>query len=310
MWYLHNQKGPECDLFRAFCEKGHYGGRTKPTNTRQGIYAVAPSGEFLASVNTNDAKAMARMLTKALEAWDALPKERRFMEKPPAADPEGRWRTEKWHPSDGLVLRQFVRDLPREKPGADTQRERYFTKAWNQDFAWFRKAEARSFLPEKPEAGARRDVPEALVRRLARFHLIDIVRGQTSSFPDACVEKAELSVEVTAVEGDVVSIKLAGATTTRQKMSTGVKGYGDMNDPKERERGYEAKLLGRATYDLQKEKFVAFELVAVGSRWGGTLYNGRGDDLDPAPMGIVFTLAGEQPADHVAPAFVWEYGWK
>ncbi len=59
--YLQRQKGPECDHFRSFSEKGHYGGREKPTGTRQGTYAVAPSGEFLASINNNDPKAMAAM---------------------------------------------------------------------------------------------------------------------------------------------------------------------------------------------------------------------------------------------------------
>jgi hypothetical protein len=49
--------------------------------------------------------------------------------------------------------------------------------------------------------------------------------------------------------------------------------------------------------------------VAVGTRWGGTQYNSRADDLDPAPMGLSFTLAGTSPAEHVPPAHVWDYGW-
>ena len=43
MTYLHRRKGAECDFFRGICEQGHYGGRTKPTNTRQGIYCATPS---------------------------------------------------------------------------------------------------------------------------------------------------------------------------------------------------------------------------------------------------------------------------
>jgi hypothetical protein len=75
-------------------------------------------------------------------------------------------------------------------------------------------------------------------------------------------------------------------------------------------RGYEARLLGRATYDVAKERFLTFELVAVGTRWGGTQFNVRRDDLDPAPMGVLFTLAGDSPWERVAPAFFNEvYGW-
>jgi len=37
-----------------------------------------------------------------------------------------------------------------------------------------------------------------------------------------------------------------------------------------RERGVETKLLGKASYDLKKEAFVRFELVALGSRRPGS----------------------------------------
>ena len=50
------QRGTDAEskLFQGFCEQGHYGGRTQPTNTRQGIYAIAPSGRFLASINSTN----------------------------------------------------------------------------------------------------------------------------------------------------------------------------------------------------------------------------------------------------------------
>jgi hypothetical protein len=83
-----------------------------------------------------------------------------------------------------------------------------------------------------------------------------------------------------------------------------------MDSPTPQKRGFEATLLGRASWDRKRERFTAFELVVAGTRYGGTQYNGRGDDLDRAPMGIVFQLAGERPQDRVAPAFVWDYGWK
>jgi hypothetical protein len=305
VWFLQNQKGPECDLFRSFCEKGHYGGRTRPTNTRQGSYAVAPSGEFLASINTNDPRAMAGMLRKALEAWKSLPEHKRFMDPAPATEPEGRRRAEARYPTGGLALKTWSRDLPRPSGVED----RGWAAAWNQDFAWFLRDEARSLLPESPEPGGKQSVPRRLVERIARFHLVDNVRGQTEPFPHGSVERAEMTVDVTAVEGDLVSIRIAGATRARQEMRTGVAGDRDMNDPKRRERGFEAKLLGRATFDLKAAKFTSFEMVAVGTRWGGTLYNGRGGDLDPAPIGVVFTLAADEPAERVAPAFFGGYGW-
>jgi hypothetical protein len=44
-------------------------------------------------------------------------------------------------------------------------------------------------------------------------------------------------------------------------------------------------------------------MVAIGSRWGGTRYNGRRRDADPAPIGILFSLADDTPCERVAPAF-------
>jgi hypothetical protein len=63
------------------------------------------------------------------------------------------------------------------------------------------------------------------------------------------------------------------------------------------------RLLGTATFDLTRGRFVAFELVAVGVRAGSTQLNGRQGDTDPAPIGILFTLAGDGPCERIAPAF-------
>jgi hypothetical protein len=38
-------------------------------------------------------------------------------------------------------------------------------------------------------------------------------------------------------------------------------------------------------------------------RWGRTQYNVRRGDLDEAPIGLLFTLAGDEPCERVAPAF-------
>jgi hypothetical protein len=72
----------------------------------------------------------------------------------------------------------------------------------------------------------------------------------------------------------------------------------------QREHGLDMHLLGKATFDLAKGRFRTFELVAVGSRWGGTRFNGRRGDTDAAPIGVLFTLAADSPCERVAPAFI------
>src|SRR5207253_1994056 len=68
--------------------------------------------------------------------------------------------------------------------------------------------------PPEAKVGKQQDLPVPLLHRIACAHLIDNVRGQTSPFEESQVKKARLSTEVTAVDGDVVSLRLEGETRT------------------------------------------------------------------------------------------------
>ena len=141
-------------------------------------------------------------------------------------------------------------------------------------------------------AGESHKFPVALVRRIVRFHLLDYVYGQTLPYAEADVKKAELTATVIKRDEGCVVLKLAGETHAE----TGT-------------RGVRMKLLGQATWDIETGYFVEFEIVAVGTRWGGTRYNFRQNELEEAPLGIVLTMAGKAPEDRVPPAFVYRYGW-
>jgi len=283
-------------------EQGHYGGRP---GTRQGTYAAAPSGVLLASMNSNDPAQIAAMLQRALAKWATLTPEQRLLPDKPERHTAEVQRPERLYPADGLVLRVNTRDLPREKQIADCR-----SKAWNQDFAWFKKDEARQLLPEQPSVGAKQEAPALLAQRIARCHLVDNVRGQTSAFQPQDVEKAQFATEVLAVTGDVVSLRIEGETRTAAEGVWPVNDRWDASQPQPQKRGFETRLLGTAKYDLKRERFIAFEMVALGTRWGGTQYNRRADDLEPGPLGVAFTLVGDTPAEHVAPAYLRAYGWE
>ncbi len=198
-------------------------------------------------------------------------------------------RPERFYPENGLVLYVTSRDMPRDpqkpNPTAGTWRE----LAWNQDYAWFTKDEAKQFLPAQPQVGKKQELPVPILHRIACAHLVDNVRGQTAPFEERQVKKARLTTEVTAVDGNVVTLRLAGETRTEAE------GF--------RRHGLDMRLLGKATYDLTKERFLTFEMVALGTRWGGTQNNSRRGDLDEAPIGLLFTLAGDSPCERIAPAF-------
>ena len=121
---------------------------------------------------------------------------------------------------------------------------------------------------------------------------------------------ATLISRVTAVHGDVVSVRLEGRTKAVQQGDWSIRGYRDMRQPSGQERALEMKLLGSARFDRKQGRFVGFEVVAVGTRRGGTQYNGRGNDLAPAPFGVVLSLAAESRAERVAPEHFHGYGWR
>jgi hypothetical protein len=302
VYRLQNGSDPECRLFQKVAEQGHYGGR--PGSSRQGTYAAAPSGVLLASLNSNDPRRVAAMLQRALARWEKLSRAERLLPGDPESQSASLRRAERFYPKDGLVLHVYSRDLPRETPG-----EGWRGKAWNQDYAWFTKKEARQLLPPRPRVGQRQEVPAALIRRIARCHLVDNVRGQTVPFEEKHIEKARLSVAVTAADGDVLALRLQGQTRASAAGRWPVRGYRDARRPSPQKRGFEARLLGRASYDVKKERFLTFELVAIGKRWGATQFNVRGGDPGPAPLGVLFTLAADSPGCRVAPAFFRTYRW-
>ncbi|MCA9320039.1 MAG: hypothetical protein KDB53_04855, partial [Planctomycetes bacterium] len=100
---LQTGKDADCRLFQKISEQGHYAGRTRPSSTRQGTYAAAPSGVLLASINSRHPEAMAEMLERALNRWNELSEAERYGDDLSAL--ESVWRWERNYPEDGLVLR-------------------------------------------------------------------------------------------------------------------------------------------------------------------------------------------------------------
>jgi hypothetical protein len=285
--------------------------------TYQGVFVAAPNGLLLAGSHEaiHDSRKVEALMRQGLEKWGKLSAAERLLTKEEhakavaeLADVEGSTQ----FPQDGLVLRVFCRDLPRSpKPSTSPSRN-----AYNLNYAWFRKAEARAFLPERLVKGDRGNVRRDLVERLARFHFVDLVRGHTASFPQRAVEHAEITAEVIDVQGQLVSLGYRGRTRTSE-VHDGVHVEGKWNAKgpgisEPQTRGVDAKLEGQAVYDLKAERFVSFELVVVAERWGGNAYNGRLDEHDfgPAPLGFVLQLAGTGAADRVPPLFFRSYGWK
>ncbi|MFN3729960.1 MAG: hypothetical protein ACK4XJ_09640 [Fimbriimonadaceae bacterium] len=300
---LQRGTDPESRFAQGLFEKGHYAGRTQPTDTRQGTYVSTPSGAFLASWNTNDPRRVADGLRLALERWNAMSESERMNPNAEATAPQV-VRFENLFPKDGLVLRVFSRDLPREHTNSDWR-----SRAWNQDYAWFRKDEARGVMPEEIAPGAEATWPDLVTHRLVRLNFVDNVRGQVSSFRADAIRSAVIKTEVISVENGVAQVQFFGRTEANTAGVWPVADRRDAQNPTAQRRGMKLSLYGTGRYDIKAARFTEMELLALGTRYGGTQYNGRHDDLEPGPIGFFLTLAGDRAVERVAPSFYYEYGW-
>jgi hypothetical protein len=299
---LQTQQDAKGEFFRLVAEQGHYGGRTVPSATRQGQYAFTADGRLLASINTRAADRMLDMMQQALARCQTLTAEQSATAVE-AGSYERDPRYPDFYPAGGLVLKQTLRDLPRPEGHPSPQKR---PEAINFDYAWFTADEARDFLPVPLEAGARRDLPWRIVRRFARFHLLDSVRGETPPWRDQHVQAAQMTTEIVSVEGALVHLRLEGSVRNSQTGTWAIRPFQEKLDGMTR--GYDCRLHGELTYDTEKATFTRFDLVATGERWGGTEHNNRQEDLPASPMGIVFQLAGDAPADRTPPhANLWDY---
>jgi hypothetical protein len=273
-------------FFQEMANHGHYGGQ--PDSTRQGIYVCAPSGKFLASINSNDPDRVLDMMRAGLRAWEQLPDAERWLPAQSAIQPRHRW--EDSYPRGGLIANVISRDLPAQcDPAAPCEVK------WNQDYVWFSKQEARQWLSADPKPGGVHQLPDELVARLARFHFVDNVKGQTPQFSRSGVQGSRIETKVEEVAGSSVKLTISGLTI-------GASGDGWWQSSN----GVVTRVLGRATFDLDQGAFIQFEMVALGRRWGHTRYNARSRDAESGPLGYVFRLAAPN-AHPIAPASIADY---
>lgn len=280
IWFLDNTDTPGARLWKTFVKnaagKIEFGGSTK-----QGVYAMTPDGEFLAGHFARHEKGDTIQLMKdALKRWGE-----KNPGKPKPIPPKAANRT--WGP-EGLaanaggdagakaatILQVVVRDLPfkgERQPGPAA-----YKGAFNQTWLDLTAQETQDLLPK---GGARTVVPDALFRKLAKDSLLDFVRGQTESWGDGAIKKAQLVVE---------------------PAPGGLRYTGEFQADDGR-RGFDAKLHGKAVWD--GTRFRRFELLAVGTRRGSTAVNFRFQE-PPSPLGVAFFIEDQydKPVEKSKPA--------
>ncbi len=284
VWTLATGRAPASDWF-------HAAGGPSAGGAAHGLYIFGPDGQNLGFQFISRPKApVVALITAALAKWDAIVKEKGYQPKPiPAQKPGPTW--PELAEKSGLFLYVVGRDLPRDKP--DERR------MWNHAFLDLSLKEARDFLP--PGGMQKGPVGDATLKRIARKYLCDFTKGNNSGYKsDAAIKSAWMTSEVTGSSGTLTTVRLHGEVTT-EEASDGYDPatsppqlmiYGDHRVDVPGLYGYACTLHGKAIVDTQANRFVSFELVAVGTRKGGR----DKSDYQPAPMGVAFMLENQYDA--------------
>lgn len=288
-WYQRRRQDAEGAFFKKVSDQSPR--KNAGTSTRQGIYMFTADGQLLGFRNHRDPAVMRSVLAQALKEFRKIPEEKR---KPGAIkidDPGQRDTTYHREPPKGaLIVNAYTRILDRKGDGFCVGACE-FTGGDQaaRDRLWLTEQERKSLIPAAPKKGDKVTVPQAVLYRIARFHLVDNTRGEPPHWGLGEVRKATLTLTVENVSDSAVTLKLEG----EMLLATDA-------DPKKASRGYDVRLLGHVRYDVKKKAFDRFDAVALGEHWGEGPYT-RGARPGRTPLGVAFELSTGAPSDRVPP---------
>jgi len=232
--------------------------------TTQGFYVATAAGRLLWYGNNRDGELVERQVREKLEEFERSGEAGLAVAPLEAGALDPRWNPRL--PEGGRVVRVRAKVMSGYQPTDDPWR-RIFQSALSRDNLWITGPEH--------EALARGEFPEVLVRRLARFHLVDNTRGEPPMWEPGEVVSAEVKFD-------------QGVVTGRVRLRTA-----------DGQRSYDAWLRGQVA--AEGGVVTRFDLVACGEFSGGGPFT-----PDPPPGGfslaISFSLAdGGEVADAIPP---------
>ncbi len=241
-----------------------------PQKTKQGVYAMMPDGTYLSGrfVGTSIDQVI-ELMTEALDKWKDHVRERNLKPKPvPQTEALSTWK-KKQSDELGLHIELHYRDLPR-KGTKTTKHGKKVGEHHNTTWLELTKAEAETLVP-KSAGSSWKDVPNNVRDKLFTTGLKDIVYGQSPGWKPQDIRTASLKVRRGKKNSSGTIIELVGDF-----------------DIKDNSHQYSGKLLGKMLYSPKEKRITHMEVVAIGDRSGGTRFNFRDGDEDPAPLGVSF----------------------
>lgn len=280
-WYLNRQQDADGRFLARLAAQRD--GAIKKADAPQGVYVATPGGvllaydhfrpnaeSFLALLDRATAAAQRQATEPIVDAaaGDAAPADPRFRRNPPPG---------------GQVLNVYTRI-----PLAQTETVWTPNQATGRDHLWLTEGDLRALRPPEWRAGARYPVPPALAARIARFHLVDNVRGEPPFWAASDLQASNLflSVEDAAAR----RVRLEG--TVRLMSSNG----GAPRTFEARVQGYLAWSKAADGGNVDEERLDRFDWLAWGEASGEGPYT-KGAPAGRFPLVIAASLA---PANDVA----------
>ena len=254
--YQRRQKDNEGRFYQKIANQSP---RKVGRGTTQGLFTADASGRLLGFTNNRGADRVLGMMKSSLQKH--RPVKAAAIAK---GTPDARYNPKP--PKGGLVVRVTSKVLGGyEEP--DNEFRRIYQTSLGRDNLWIR--------ADEHAALANGQLPQSLLKRIARFHLIDNTRGEPPMWNDNEIKK---------FEGTLRNGQLRATVHLRTAKS---------------DRGYEAELLGRI--ETKAGKVTRLDVVAKGEFWGEGTYTRRAPK-GRFPLAIAFTLAdGKDAADTIPP---------
>jgi hypothetical protein len=264
---MGRRKDPEGDFYRKFA------------NT-QARYAAAADGTSLAQKTWVPSPHLNKWMKEALAKFETLPDG----SKRPAVDAaEVGKRTSPVAPAGGLVLTVTSRFLKGHEVASAVNEQ--YAQLPGYDRVWLTRAEWQELLPIGD--GKSFETDGKLVRKLARFHTIEIIGRQRGPWPEASIKDCRLIGEVLGNASGTVDVRLTGSMAIEGASKPRPNLGPDDGDVK-----LDLKAAGVFRYDKAKQEITQFDLVV----YGPYLKDGR-----PSEIGFQFHLTGDEAADGVPP---------
>jgi len=259
--YQRRQQDAEGDFYRRIAGQGP---RNDFRRTTQGLYVATATGDLLLYNNNRDPDKVRRLVARALQRFQTSVAATTDAEPVEAGTPDARYNPKP--PEGGLVMRVRAKVLG-GYAATENEWQRIFQSALSRDNLWI--------TPAEHEALVAGELPNAMLQRLARFHLVDNTRGEPPMW------KAD---ELRQLDFELSDARLRGSVHLETADGS---------------RGYRADVLGFLR--TVNDEVVSFDLVANGHFWGAGPYTG-GAPAGRFPLAVAFTLAdGTDTADAIPP---------